>query len=376
MTPMAVTVFVRSGATRKEGKREEPAPSITVDGPLIVLGRGEGCDIRLPDPSVSHRHACIRQRGNDYILIDERSTNGTIVGGVKLGAQVPRLLKQGDLARLGRVWIEIRFDRATSALRSPVSPASATRDLALQLVARALEAQNEPGGPKVVVTEGDDTGKELPLEEPGRVYVVGRGQEADLMLTDGDASRRHVQIVRRADQLLAKDLESKNGAELGGVRLAGDRDSVWKPGQTLRIGKTLLCYQHPAVAALAELERGADERLRDDEEVPPPNPESSTAHTRRDSVRVGVLSQGEDGVGNASANAPPSAADAAAADVDPARQTTNQPAAAEVAPDEERRPARKASRGGDWSGTDLAVVLLALGVLALSALGLFWLFRS
>ena len=69
---MALTVVVRSG--------DHPHPlKISLDAPRIVIGRGEGCEIRLPDPSVSHRHASIRQRGSDYVVVDEGSTNGTWV---------------------------------------------------------------------------------------------------------------------------------------------------------------------------------------------------------------------------------------------------------------------------------------------------------
>ena len=69
---MALTIVVRSGDS-------DSPPSITFDAPRIVIGRGESCEVRLPDPSVSHRHASIRQRGSDYLVVDEGSTNGTFV---------------------------------------------------------------------------------------------------------------------------------------------------------------------------------------------------------------------------------------------------------------------------------------------------------
>src|SRR5882672_8614136 len=102
---MALTIVVRSA----EGKS---APRITFDAPRIVIGRGEGCEVRLPDPSVSHRHASIRQRGAEYIVLDEGSANGTFVGPVRLSPQAPRVLHDGDLVRIGRVWIEIRIEQA------------------------------------------------------------------------------------------------------------------------------------------------------------------------------------------------------------------------------------------------------------------------
>jgi pSer/pThr/pTyr-binding forkhead associated (FHA) protein len=342
---MPVTVLVRSGAAPK-GEPPRESLSITFDSPMVVIGRGEGSEVRLPDPSVSHRHATIRQRGSEYILVDEGSANGTFMGGVKLGAHAPRILRHGDLARVGRVWLEIRFDGAAPTAQTVL----ATKELALALVARALDAEGERGGPRVNVTEGPDKGKSLSLDRPGRTYVIGRGQEVDLVVEDVDASRRHVQIVRRADQALVRDLGSKNGAELGGQNLE-KRDRPWRVGETLRIGKNTFSYEHPAIEALAELERAADEKLRPDEPIPPPELAPSSGPPTDRVPR------------SAKAKAPP--ADAAVIDV----------GAAPIAEVPQRREAGRRGKAG-WSSTDFVVVLLAVGVLALSVVGLFWLLKG
>ena len=91
---MALTVVVRSGDLKSQA-------TITFDAPRIVIGRGDGCEIRLPDPSVSHRHASIRQRGTDYVVVDEGSSNGTFVGPVRLSPHAPRVVRSGDLIRVG-----------------------------------------------------------------------------------------------------------------------------------------------------------------------------------------------------------------------------------------------------------------------------------
>lgn len=336
---MPVTVVIRSG-----GEQGEPAPSLTLDAPMIVLGRGDGCDVRLPDPSVSHRHATIRQRGSEYIVQDEGSTNGTFIGGVRLGAQAPRIVKHGETVRLGRVYVEIRLDAPVATAQAP----QATKEIALGLVARALAAQGEQAGPRLVVLEGSDAGKMLALDEPGRSYVLGRGRDVDLPLDDADASRRHVQVVRRGDVLVARDLGSKNGALLEAADLPRDRDAVWRVGERLAIGSDVIAYEHPAVEALAELERAADEKLRVDE-VPTPPP--SLADERRSNAP------------RASAPPPEVPAQAGSAPI------AAVPAGAAVAK-------KGAPRSSGWTGTDFIVVLLAIGVLALSAVGLVWLFRS
>src|SRR6187551_3888490 len=119
---MALTVVVRSG--------DHPTPlKISLDAPRIVIGRGDGCEIRLPDPSVSHRHASIRQRGSDYVVVDEGSSNGTFVGPVRLSPQAPRVVRSGDMVRVGRIWLELKIEQAVPTN----NPQLTTREIALSL---------------------------------------------------------------------------------------------------------------------------------------------------------------------------------------------------------------------------------------------------
>ncbi|MCW5834031.1 MAG: FHA domain-containing protein, partial [Labilithrix sp.] len=195
---MAVTVVVRSASGGE-------APSLTFDGGRIVIGRSDGSDVRLPDPSVSLRHASIRAQGAEYALVDEGSTNGTWVGGVKLGPHTPRLVKSGDLVRVGRVWLELVVGH-----KAPTPDLGlATRDLALALVRSAMDAMGDDTRAVVRVAEGPDMGAELRLVEEGRVYVIGRAEGCDLPLADEDASREHAAVVRRGAQILLRDLGSR-----------------------------------------------------------------------------------------------------------------------------------------------------------------------
>ena len=114
---------------------------------------------------MSHRHATIRQRGSEYILVDEGSTNGTFMGGVKLGAHAPRILRHGDLARVGRVWLEVRFDNQVP----PAQTVLATKELALALVARAMDGAGRARRPaRHRDVSGPDQGKEHVARRAGR----------------------------------------------------------------------------------------------------------------------------------------------------------------------------------------------------------------
>jgi pSer/pThr/pTyr-binding forkhead associated (FHA) protein len=322
---MALTVVVRSG--------DHPIPlKISLDAPRIVIGRGEGCEIRLPDPSVSHRHASIRQRGSDYVVVDEGSTNGTFVGPVRLSPQAPRMVRSGELLRVGRIWLELTIEPVATTDDAQL----ATREIALSLVSSALAAQGEASAVKVTVTQGPDVGRELHLAELGRSYVVGRGQGLDFSLTDVDTSRRHLEIGRRGTTLWIKDLASKNGAELDGVPLKPNKETTWPRGKLVRLGNTELAYDDPVAEALAEIEAGSDEKMRDGDAIDPP---SGAAVGGRP---VTVLPEG--------GNAP-------------------------IA----RVPQVKAStperREGGFRTADVIIAALALLVLAVSLAGLFWLSR-
>jgi diguanylate cyclase (GGDEF)-like protein len=65
--------------------------------PLIV-GRGDGCDIRINDHSVSRRHATVRACEAGWAVTDLGSTNGTFLNDVPVTASV---LRDGDYLRVG-----------------------------------------------------------------------------------------------------------------------------------------------------------------------------------------------------------------------------------------------------------------------------------
>lgn len=70
-----------------------------ITGPKITIGR-EDCDILLPqDELVSRKHAEIRRQGDELVLTDLDSSNGTFVNGDRL--QAPHTLCAGDTIQVG-----------------------------------------------------------------------------------------------------------------------------------------------------------------------------------------------------------------------------------------------------------------------------------
>ncbi len=90
--------------------RLEPGRYIEVVGPdrvlpipldgLLRIGRGLAADLRLDEKSVSRRHAIIDATGAGVRILDDRSSNGTIVNGTPVQQAE---LHNGDVIAVGRV---------------------------------------------------------------------------------------------------------------------------------------------------------------------------------------------------------------------------------------------------------------------------------
>jgi len=63
------------------------------------IGRLPECDVALSDPNVSRRHAEVRRDGNEFVIVDLGSTNGTKVNGSYITGS--RRLHEGDEIVIG-----------------------------------------------------------------------------------------------------------------------------------------------------------------------------------------------------------------------------------------------------------------------------------
>jgi len=66
------------------------------------LGRSPAADVTIEHVSVSRRHAVVATRGEVVVVLDDRSLNGVVVNGDRVGEAV---LAHGDEIRLGDVAI-------------------------------------------------------------------------------------------------------------------------------------------------------------------------------------------------------------------------------------------------------------------------------
>lgn len=78
-----------------------------------LIGRGDDCDMRLDDHTVSRRHAeLFSDDGHSLRLRDLESRNGTLVNRDELTGECA--LEDGDVVAFGMSSFEVRIDRSAS----------------------------------------------------------------------------------------------------------------------------------------------------------------------------------------------------------------------------------------------------------------------
>ena len=105
---MAKLVILSEGMT---GRSHE----LKVD--RTTIGRVEDNTFQIGEPSVSSHHCEVLLRGNDVIVRDLDSTNGSFINGEKI---TERLLKPGQTLRLGQIEMRLETDAPPGQSKKPV----------------------------------------------------------------------------------------------------------------------------------------------------------------------------------------------------------------------------------------------------------------
>ena len=99
---------------------------------------------------------------------------------------------------------------------------------------------------KLVVLSEGFTG--LTCELKADKTTVGRLEDNAFQIPEPSVSSHHCELIRRATDLLVKDLNSTNGTFINGEKVV---EAVLKPGQILRLGQVEMRLESGSAAAAA-----------------------------------------------------------------------------------------------------------------------------
>ncbi|MBI2570062.1 MAG: FHA domain-containing protein [Candidatus Schekmanbacteria bacterium] len=231
------------------------------DTEQVSIGKSASCTVQIADSSVSRHHATLYLHHGQAMIRDESSTNGTILNGRRLADAAP--LPSGSRVQLGPR-TTLRFVSGGEALALPVSPTdelrTARRAPAVQVAPdstpvpprptpTAAPAPPSPSAPDAWMLKGQGTvvrsladanrhflvgsipGSGLrAIELAGTVSIVGREQDAQIVLPEASISKQHARLMRAPTGLLLEDLGSTNGTFVNGRRVT---QHLLQPGETV-----------------------------------------------------------------------------------------------------------------------------------------------
>jgi len=268
--------------TVEESREEQSRFEITK--PKIMVGRKIG-DLLIDDPAISPQHALLEVFSDNYLLTDLGSKKGTFVNNKKIEQQ---LLKSTDEIRIGKTKLfflatafdfleEVMVDQADNDETDEIVDSNGQDDLKIdekpepdvnreELIdkhevndvpdmfrtLRAKQSMIEEMAPKgtkspleikLSIKYGPQTAKSY--RSRMRNLVLGRGDQADIIIEDAEVSRKHTLIEVVGQNLVyVSDLSSANGTYLNGDKISRTKilnNDVIKIGNTyIEIGIKIL----------------------------------------------------------------------------------------------------------------------------------------
>ncbi len=186
---MQVKLKVRSGS--HEGKE------ISVSAEKFLVGRSESCQLRPKSESVSRKHCILVLKDGRVLLQDLRSRNGTYVNDKRLPPDKAKVLKPGDVLRIGKLEFELVIEHGLKAAKKP--EVKTVGDAA----ERVVQASNEESRFEEVdisgwLDEADQIDRVRQLSDPEtRQFQIDASEEAskddtdsgELSVSDGAAGK-------------------------------------------------------------------------------------------------------------------------------------------------------------------------------------------
>ena len=181
----------------------------------MLVGSGADCHLRLEDPGIAPRHAVLSMAPDQSVAI--RKYDGTVeleVNGVRLGP-LPQPLLHGDKITLSTADLLFADERKSGstqyipALKLPSIPDTPK-------AGAPGKATTGTGGRLVCLTDGRE------YQVIGAALSLGRDAKADVVITGGQISRRHAEIVATPRGYMLVDY-SANGTWVNGERVQNQR---------------------------------------------------------------------------------------------------------------------------------------------------------
>ena len=199
----------------------------------FVIGRKEACDLCIDEPGISKEHAAVVTIGNDQILEDLDSTNGTIVNGKRMEKHI---LQHNDIIEIGPCQFKYINAKATPDMdfdKTMIMPALSTHADAPQKKPAWHSNQLESSSPAAREGKGN-----FPLAGVRYLRGTEAGKEIELnrvLATFGKADEQLAVINRRPHGYFITHVEGKKFPLLNAKPISAE-PYLLREGDVIEVG--------------------------------------------------------------------------------------------------------------------------------------------
>lgn len=225
-------------------------------GAPVIVGSGQTATWQLGDPELAPAQLHVELRGSHAHLTPLASEPTIKVNDEP--ADKRTTLSHGDHIDIGYTRLtfyaatgkdkeeeDAREAAAAAAPAAGSSPQAATRILQVPsmeemdaLIAAARDAYKFTDRGAVIEGMTGSVADQSYVLADRDTWLFGRGDEADIQIEDGAASRRHFQVRWEGDALWLEDVGSANGTTVNGKRVT--QATPLRPSDMIAIGMTIL----------------------------------------------------------------------------------------------------------------------------------------
>jgi len=221
---------------------EKPLGTFSMSKGELTIGRNPGNDILIENVGVSRRHAVIKWTGDNAVVEDLGSANGTFVNGQKITS---RPLQDGDEILVLKHRLVYRIPREAAAPKLEVAGDIGQRTMYIDPGAVAHAVAGKPAGrpeavaPKLRPCLILPDRKKMALE--AAEITLGSGAECQVRLSGMLVARAHARIV--PDKEGQYKLVHLGG--LAGTRVNGEKitEHILRHGDEIEIAKQKLLFR-------------------------------------------------------------------------------------------------------------------------------------
>jgi hypothetical protein len=144
-----------------------------------------------------------------------------------------------DRLRLGEFGIQTRLVRPAAEAAAEPSQGESGHTMIYSAAERLQEPLEERARERARTALLVTDGKRMVVGAAGA--TLGRSRDCDIVLADGNVSRRHAEVRPRGDGWMIADLGSTNGVTVNGVRI--EQAQLLRAGDRIEVGQTQLTFE-------------------------------------------------------------------------------------------------------------------------------------